>query len=474
VLRWPADNEVVRNPRRRTSLRVWLSIALFVALAVAGAAAYVALAPKHYRATSEVLVTSVSDARYEDLPVLRGPGAVETAVQLEKTSTLAESVRQQLGLRESAAELLAHVHPHRAGSSTVMDVTATASTPSTAVKVANSFADLLVAEETAALNSAIIDQTTRTLEQLVRLPPTAKAGAQGTALRGRLATLRSLARSTNPSLRVLSHAAQAKTVRPPALPIVLGALLGALLLGGLAGLLAARRRRAGADAGSAYDQSVTDTLVAQLEQRLAGRIESLLAEQERLAAKEAELVARERALDETQVQVQAPPDPARAAELESRERTLEERVKVVTKRELELARRAGELTQREQELEARAEELAHSAEELETRAEELARRAEELEERTASATPPPPPEPLPVAPALANVSELPQRPGRWNLNELARIVEERGPDFPDRQDEWQSYLFFLRNYAEPDGTVPASFDWLIEETFAGIVPAAAS
>jgi hypothetical protein len=72
------------------------------------------------------------------------------------------------------------------------------------------------------------------------------------------------------------------------------------------------------------------------------------------------------------------------------------------------------------------------------------------------------------------VSELPQRPGRWNLNELARIVEERGPDFPDRQDEWQSYLFFLRNYAEPDGTVPASFDWLIEETFAGIVPAAAS
>ena len=82
---------------------------------------------------------------------------------------------------------------------------------------------------------------------------------------------------------------------------------------------------------------------------------------------------------------------------------------------------------------------------------------------------------MPPAPPLPpNVSELPLRPGRWNLNELARIVEERGPDFPERQDEWQSYLFFLRSYAEPDGTVPASFDWLIEETFAGIVPAAAS
>ena len=36
-------------------------------------------------------------------------------------------------------------------------------------------------------------------------------------------------------------------------------------------------------------------------------------------------------------------------------------------------------------------------------------------------------------------------------------------------DEWLSYLFFLREYAEPDGTVPASFDWLIEDEFAEIV-----
>jgi len=459
--------------RRRTSLRIWGPVLLFVA--VAGAAAYVALAPKHYRATAEVLVTSVTDARYKDLPVLRGPGAVATAVQLAKTSTLAESARQQLGLRESAAELLAHVHPHRAGSSTALDITATASTPSKAVKVANSFADLLVAEETAALNSAIIDQTTRTLEQLVRLPPGAKAGGQGTALRQRLATLRSLARSTNPSLRVLSHASAAQTVRPPAVPIVLGAFLGALLLGGLAGLLATARRRAGADRASAYDLSVTDHLVTQLEQRLADRIESLLAEQERLVAKEAELGARERALDEAPAPTQepAPPDPARIAELESREQALAERLKGVTKRELELARRAGELNQREKELDARAGEL-------EARSEELSRRAEELEELTAAAAPPEPepqPETVPVPPAPPlppNVSELPLRPGRWNLNELARIVEERGPDFPERQDEWQSYLFFLRSYAEPDGTVPASFDWLIEETFAGIVPAAAS
>ena len=59
--------------------------------------------------------------------------------------------------------------------------------------------------------------------------------------------------------------------------------------------------------------------------------------------------------------------------------------------------------------------------------------------------------------------------GHWNLTELERLVEERGREFPERIDEWASYLFFLRDYAEPDGSVPASFDWLIEDEFAELV-----
>jgi hypothetical protein len=406
--------------------------------------------------------------------VLRGPTAVADAIQLTKTTTLADSVRQKLGLRESSADLLADVHPRRAGSSSAVDVRVTRSSSREAVDVANAFADVLVAEQTAALNSAIIDATTRTFDQLVRLPPKAKAGARGTALRARLAALRSLNGSTNPSLRVLGHAARAETVRPPAVPIIAGTFGGAIALGGLAGLLATRRRAA--DRASAYDLRVTDRLVEQLEQRLADRIENLLAEQERLAAKEAELVAREEVLG----RAPAPPDPALVAELDDRERTLAERIKAVTQRELELARRSAELARREQDLDKRAgdldsdsAELEQRAGELERRAEELERRAQELEELTAAAAPPPEPV-FAVPPPPANVATLPQRPGRWNLNELARVVEERGPEFPERVDEWQSYLFFLRGYAEPDGTVPASFDWLIEEQFAAIVPATAS
>ena len=485
--------------RSRTLLRVWGPVALFVAVCVGAAAAYVALAPRHYSAKAEVLVSPVSaaDGRYAGLPVLRAPTAVGDAAELAAASSLAESVRARLGLRQSAAEVLAHMHVRPVRSSSVVEIVATSSDPALAVRLANSFADLLIAQRTATLNTAIIDATTRTFDQLVALPSKSKAGTQGATLRARLAQLRSLSRSSDPSLRVLSHALRGEEVRPKAAAIVLGALGGSVLLGSAAGLLASRRRRSGRE----YDLAVADRVVSQLEQRLAERLEALLAEQERLAAREAELEERERAL--------ASGDTAR----DERAHGLEERLKVLTARELELIKRAGALATREKELGAReqgigardqdlasraeklaarerelkahAEELDRLSRDVETRTAELEARAEELERRAAelearSASPPvwQPVAAVPPPPALPeNVSELPQRPGQWNLNELSRLVEERGQEHPDRQDEWQSYLFFLRSYAESDGTIPASFDWLIEEQFSVLTggrPASAS
>ena len=52
---------------------------------------------------------------------------------------------------------------------------------------------------------------------------------------------------------------------------------------------------------------------------------------------------------------------------------------------------------------------------------------------------------------------------------LDRLVEQRGADFPNRLEEWRSYLYSLRAYASPDGTLPASFDSLVEETFSELV-----
>jgi hypothetical protein len=54
----------------------------------------------------------------------------------------------------------------------------------------------------------------------------------------------------------------------------------------------------------------------------------------------------------------------------------------------------------------------------------------------------------------------------WNLAELRRLVEKRGASYPaDRVELWQSYLFFLQEHVGPDGTLPNSFDPLIDTEF---------
>jgi hypothetical protein len=83
-----------------------------------------------------------------------------------------------------------------------------------------------------------------------------------------------------------------------------------------------------------------------------------------------------------------------------------------------------------------------------------------------------PPEPVPPTPApqppAASVAGEPPR-GRWNVHQLESLVNERGREFPDRAEEWTSYLYSLRAYASADGSLPSSFDALIAETFGELV-----
>ena len=72
----------------------------------------------------------------------------------------------------------------------------------------------------------------------------------------------------------------------------------------------------------------------------------------------------------------------------------------------------------------------------------------------------PEPEPAPLPPSSA---------GAWNLAELRRLVEERGPEFPDRIDLWRSYLFFLEEHAAADGSLPSSFDALVDGEFSELL-----
>jgi capsular polysaccharide biosynthesis protein len=126
------------------------------------------------------------------------------------------------------------------------------------------------------------------------------------------------------------------------------------------------------------------------------------------------------------------------------ERRLRKRVDEVAKRERALAKRAGELAARERDFERRV------------KTEEVAPPPPEPQPE-----PEPEPKPEPVAPAAAE----PARTGSWRLDELESLVRRRSADFPDRVDEWNSYIFFLRDHAEMDGRLPSNFDSLVAEVF---------
>ena len=73
------------------------------------------------------------------------------------------------------------------------------------------------------------------------------------------------------------------------------------------------------------------------------------------------------------------------------------------------------------------------------------------------------PEPPPAATVRAD------RDGHYNLVNLEGLVERRRGEFPDQAEAWTSYLFFLRDYAAPDGSLPDSFDALISDTFSELL-----
>ena len=132
------------------------------------------------------------------------------------------------------------------------------------------------------------------------------------------------------------------------------------------------------------------------------------------------------------------------------ERRLRARVDEVAKRERALARRAGELAARERALAERG-----------------------TEERPPPPPPPaapqpppqPPPPPEPAAPATSMTEG-------WNLHTLEALVRERADADPAQQDEWSTYLFFLREHADADGSLPSTFHPLVNEVFGSLLQAA--
>jgi len=168
-------------------------------------------------------------------------------------------------------------------------------------------------------------------------------------------------------------------------------------------------------------------------------------------------------------------------ELSKREDLVEQRVNGVTARERAIADRAGKLAAREQELDERAAALAAAEREVGSRARELASSERKLADRAAEiamskrelevlAAAPPPRAPEPVSvPEVEPEPTLPPRTGTWNLNELQAAVDAYADPTPEQAENWRTYLYFVREHASPDGTLPRSLDPLIADVFAEIV-----
>jgi O-antigen ligase len=206
-----------------------------------------------------------------------------------------------------------------------------------------------------------------------------------------------------------------------------------------------------------YDPRVADQLVRQLEERVAARIDELVAEQEKLARRQVALAQREAALREAHRELDR-----RRAELDARERGLG------TEPEHREARDsvAAEYERRQAALNARAAATQKRERDLERRESDLERRERELAAASAWPTPhaPPPPPALAAVPASAGPEA-----GGHRLEDLERLVAARGDEHPERVEEWRYYLLYLRDYSDPDGYLPASVDWLIADVFGDLL-----
>jgi hypothetical protein len=485
---------------------------------LAGAAGYGLTAPKRYRSTAQLLVIPVpaNDSTYTGLDLLRSGGgkrtAAASAAALLHSPQVADAVRTQLGLTRSRDSLLAVVDPHVVGDSDVVAITVEDTSATGAAQLANAFADALVSQRTASFAS----QLAATIRRDEALLGRAK-GAATAELQRRLAVLRGFEGQPDPTLRSAGQASAPETASWPHLPrlIVGGAGVG-LLAGLVVALLLAlsrlgRRHVAGAREPSRpeYGQEVPERVVERLEALLQEKVDALVTERRRIEAREAALAARERdvrsKLEELRERIAERPDEGevsrREAALAAREQELREQLEarpaapsdadeVLARREAELEAGLAELARREAELDDRVAALTRRELELARRAAATGLRERELEARAAEPESAAEPEPVPkparqvddVRPAP--VAEEPPRPavppveaavagnggvGRWNLVSLELLVERRAAEFPDRREEWSSYLYFLREYAAADGSIPASFDWLIEDTFGELV-----
>jgi hypothetical protein len=102
---------------------------------------------------------------------------------------------------------------------------------------------------------------------------------------------------------------------------------------------------------------------------------------------------------------------------------------------------------------------------------------EAVPQSTHTPEPEPEPEPEPRVEEAEEVSEPPpelpraahRSPNGWNLWDLELRAKQLVGEDPARDEEWNALFVSLRDYAQPDGTLPAEFDALVHESFGVLI-----
>jgi hypothetical protein len=82
------------------------------------------------------------------------------------------------------------------------------------------------------------------------------------------------------------------------------------------------------------------------------------------------------------------------------------------------------------------------------------------------------PEPEPETPPEPAIAVIPPAvPREWNLWELERVTRESAGADAARDEERSFLLMYLREFADPDGVLPVTFDPLVRETFGELLGA---
>lgn len=237
----PRDREGALAPYLRAIQAHKIVFVLVVLAAIAAAGIYTKTSTKEYSSTAQVLVTPISqdNTSFIGLNLLRESGdptrTVQTAAALIETRQIADAAAEKLADGRTGEQILDEISVQPEGESNVLDITATATSPSEATRTANAFA-------TAALevrNDILHEQIAEEIERLESQPNL------GSEQERRINSLQTIENRGDPTMQLAQKASGSGSPTGASAPLVIGlALIAGLALGtGTAVVLEMAERR---------------------------------------------------------------------------------------------------------------------------------------------------------------------------------------------------------------------------------------